>query len=547
VPSKQPSTNLPKRPAALATNERLFGFLERRAAVLAIALVLIGSARIVATYTVFSHTSDEPAHIGCGMQWLDQGIYRFEPQHPPLARVAAALGPYLAGIRSQGTADVDLFSKSNEGLRILYFGHHYDRNLALSRAGILPFFWIACLVVYAWGAKYFDRATGVMSVFLLSMLPPVLAHGSLSTTDMALTAFLPASFLTGLLWMESPSRRTACWFGAASGLMVLSKFSCLAFLPASAAAALVWYVTAKRPPMKELVDGIRQRLPSLAIAVLVACLLIWAGYRFSWGKYGPAPELWAGIQQVKEHNAEGHLGYLLGERRMGGFWYFFEVALAVKTPLAFLVLLVIGMVLAVRRRSEARWWTPLAFAGGILLVGALSRINIGLRHVLPVYIAFSVIAAGAAIHMLRRRSWMQAALAALVLWLCSSSGLSHPDYLAYFNELAGSEPERILVDSDLDWGQDYKRLAARLRQVGASEVAFLPTVIIDLQNEQHGFPKVQGMDVQQPSHGWNAIGATCWKELRSGLGERYPEVTPWTDRIPPQERVGKSILLWYFP
>jgi hypothetical protein len=55
-----------------------------------------------------------------------------------------------------------------------------------------------------------------------------------------------------------------------------------------------------------------------------------------------------------------------------------------------------------------------------------------------------------------------------------SSGLAHPDYLAYTNELAGSEPEKILADSDLDWAQDMKRLGAYLHAVGAEEVTFMP-------------------------------------------------------------------------
>ena len=79
-----------KQPSA-----RLELFLERYAAALVLALVMIASARIVATYSVFNHTFDEPAHIACGMEWLDKGVYRWEPQHPPLARVAAALVPYL--------------------------------------------------------------------------------------------------------------------------------------------------------------------------------------------------------------------------------------------------------------------------------------------------------------------------------------------------------------------------------------------------------------------------------------------------------------------
>ena len=235
---------------------------------------------------------------------------------------------------------------------------------------------------------------------------------------------------------------------------------------------------------------------------------------------------------------------------MTGWWYFFEVALAVKTPLAFLILLGFGVAPALRRQPRYRRpWLPLAFAGGILLVGVFSRINIGLRHVLPVYIGFAVLAAVAVVRLLElteTRKWVRIALPLLVVWLAGSSLLSHPDYLAYFNELGGSEPEKILVDSDLDWGQDLKRLAARLHEVGAREVAFLPLTLGDLEHEM-GLPPIQGMDVQRPSRGWNAVGVTCWKELRLGLGDKHPEAALWPDRIEPTERVGKSILLYYFP
>ena len=529
---------------------RSLSFLERRSLAISLTLVLIASIRIIATYTVFSRTSDEPAHIACGMEWLDKGVYRWEPQHPPLARVAAALGPYLLGIRSQGTVKRNLFSMTYEGIAILDRDQHDDLTLALARLGILPFFWIACLVVYWWGKRYFGAAVGAVSVFLFSFLPPVLAHAGLATTDMALTAFLGAAFLSGLVWTGQPTPAHAVWFGACTGLAVLSKFSCLVFLPASVAAALAWHVFSERPKMAWLARAVKERLPSFGLAVLVACLLIWAGYRFSFGRGLPAPELYSGIQTVIMHNTEGHPGYLLGERSTTGWWYFFEVALAVKTPLAFLILLGFGVALALRRQPRYRRpWLPLAFAGGILLAGVFSRINIGLRHVLPVYIGFAVLTAVAVVRLwelAETRKWVRIGLPLLVVWLAGSSLLSHRDYLAYFNELGGSEPEKILVDSDLDWGQDLKRLARRLHEAGAREVAFLPLTLGDIEHEM-GLPAIQGMDVQRPSPGWNAVGVTCWKELRLGLGDKHPEAALWPDRIEPTERVGKSVLLYYFP
>jgi len=271
------------------------GFLERHSRTIAVALVLLASIRIIATYTVFSHTYDEPAHIACGMEWLDKGVYQWEPQHPPLARVATALGPYLLGTRCQNTPNVGLTSMTHEGLAILYYGHHYDLTLELARLGVLPFFWIACLVAYGWGRRYFSPPVAVVAVFLFSFLPPVLAHAGLATTDMALTAFLGAAFLSAVIWVENSSLAHAALFGASTGLAMLSKFSTLAFFPAGVCLALAWYCVTERPQPGGLLSAARKRMPSLGLAVLVACLLMWAGYRFSFAKV-PAPELLQGIR-----------------------------------------------------------------------------------------------------------------------------------------------------------------------------------------------------------------------------------------------------------
>ena len=236
-----------------------------------------------------------------------------------------------------------------------------------------------------------------MTVFLFSFLPPVLAHAGLATTDMALTAFLGAAFVSALVWLEQPSPLGGALFGASTALAVLSKFSVVAFLPASLAVALIWFLLAERPTPAWLAAAVKRRLPSFGLAVLVGLVLIWAGYRFSFGAPDftslrlPAPEVLSGIRAVMRHNATGHPTYLLGQRNITGFWYFYPVVLAVKTPLAFLFLLGYGVVLALRKQSPyRRAWIPVSFAAGILLVGLESHINIGVRHILPIYMGFSI-------------------------------------------------------------------------------------------------------------------------------------------------------------
>src|SRR5207237_9618111 len=102
-------------------------------------------------------------------------------------------------------------------------------------------------------------------------------------------------------------------------------------------------------------------------------------------------------------NAEGHPAYLLGETSIFGWWYFFPVALGVKTPIAFLILLVIGLVLCWKRRRTAAYAFLPAVSLGILLPAMTSHVNIGIRHILPLYSLLSIIAGVA---LVRVAPWM---------------------------------------------------------------------------------------------------------------------------------------------
>jgi len=538
------------RPALI---EHIENFVEHRAVILTMALILIGSARIALTYTVFNHTSDEPAHIACGMQWLDQGVYNYEAQHPPLTRVMVALLPYLAGIHGNQQGDMTF-----EGNTILYGGGagQYDWRLSLSRAGNLPFFWLACWMVFLWGRRILGSAAAVVAVLIFSMTPTVLAHAGLSTTDMGVTACIAAALYASLRLVEEPNVKTSAWFALAMALMVLSKFSALVYFPAAIALAFAaWYWIA-RPQLSAVISKASRCVPWLAPSAVLGFLIVWAGYRFSWGKNpylpfpAPFPELFAGIQAVGGHNTEGHLSYLFGDLRMTGWWYFFPVLLAVKLPLAMLALIVIGLRKFPKLRSHS-WIFPIVIAMplGMLAVAMAARINIGLRHILPIFPFLAIIAAAGAVWLAeasRKQSWAVWTLAAVLAWLCGTSIAAHPDYLPYFNALAGDHPERIVVDSDLDWGQDIKRLGERLKELNAPPVAFTPTITISLAAV--GFPAEHARSVPDgPAPGWNAVQMTQWKLYRLGLQMNDPTAKTWPDLIQPTERIGKSILLYYIP
>jgi hypothetical protein len=535
--------------------------------VLVAACLAIGIARIVSTYHVFNQTWDEPAHVGAGMQWLDRGLYTYEPLHPPLGRVMAALGPRLAGIRSAGHDNVWL-----EGNSILYAGGRYDRNLALARLGVLPFFLLAGIVVFAWARQVGGAGAAVFAVLLFTTLPPVLAHAGIATTDIAVTATVTLAAYCLTLWLDRPTSMRSLAVGLTFGLALLSKFSALLFLPAAAVAIALCRRgdsrTAETSPAPN-------RAVRLRLTYAAALLTVWAGYRFAVGplvmpdartspaiptatsaldrlaraNVFPAPALFEGLGQLVAKNRAGHKSYLLGEVRTTGWWYFFPVTLAVKTPLPFLLLTGAGVVaaaLASSRADRRRRLEPAAIALAILLVCLPSRINIGLRHVLPMYPFLAIVAGVGAVGLWQARRWRPAGrvLAVLLIaWQVAVSAAAHPDYLAYFNELAGKHPERILVDSDLDDGQDLKRLAdtLRARRIREVSLAYAGSATV----AEHGLPPVRWLEPRRPVTGW--VAASLYSIKLGSLDRPGHDDFAWLERYQPVALVGRSIRLYYIP
>ena len=512
------------------------GFTLRRCALLSALLVLIAALRIVSTYTQLSHTVDEPVHLGAGMEWLDHGTFTGELAHPPLARVLAALGPWLAGERWTPAGNSLL-----DGLAILGRDAHYDRTLALARLGILPLFILACTIVFLWANRAGGPLAALLATFLFTTTPPVLAHAGQVTTDMAATAFTAAGTYAALLWAERPDRRRTVVLGVAVGLGLIGKYSLLVFLPAIFGAMYLCRWRAVHALHRQL----REYWRPAVVAAAIACLVIWAGFRFSFGPLGfahlslPAPRFFDGLNEIRVHNRDGHASYILGQRHHFGVWYFFPVTLGVKTPLA--MLLLGGWSLWIARRKRLRVAAPLAYCAVILAIAMSSRINIGVRHVLPIYVGIAVIAGVGAATLLRQPAGRWAALRLPVLfglfgWQVVSGALAHPDYLSYTNEITRGHAENFVAESDLDWGQDMHRVGDFLKHAGATEVAFTPYNVTYVQ-AGHAFPKVTYSDWYHASPGWNVVSLGGWKVFN------HPG---WAGKRPPQFRIGRTHWAWYF-
>uniref|UniRef100_Q02AD8 Glycosyl transferase, family 39 n=1 Tax=Solibacter usitatus (strain Ellin6076) TaxID=234267 RepID=Q02AD8_SOLUE len=506
----------------------------RGCALLAALLVLIGALRIVSSYTALSHTVDEPIHLGAGIEWLDNGTVTGDASHPPLARGMSAVGPYLAGARWTHSGNT-----MQDGLDVLGHDAHYDRMLALARLGILPFFLLACLMVFLWSNHTGGPVAALIATFLFTTIPPVLAHAGLVTTDMAATAFAAAGAYAALLWAKRPDRKRTILLGLALGFGIMAKYSLVVFLPA------IWFAIylAHWPGLRATLAHVRARWLSAVVAAAIACLVIWAAFRFTFGPLNfahlslPAPRFFDGLNMIRDHNDHGHSSYILGRRFHFGVWYFFPVTLAVKTPLAMLILLAWSLWIAWRKRLKIA--APAAYAVVILAIAMSSRINIGVRHVLPLYASFAVIAGVGAAALLKGAAsrWTTFAVFGLFGWQVVSGALAHADYISYTNEITRGHPENFVAESDLDWGQDMHRVGDFLRRAGATEVSFTPYNVTYLQ-AGHAFPKDTFSDWYRPAPGWNVVSLGGWKVFN------HPG---WVGDRQPQFRIGKTHWAWYFP
>ena len=548
------------------------------AAALSVLLIALAAGRIAASSRYFTAMIDEPPHIATGMEFLSTGKYQYEHLTPPLARVSVAFLPWLDGKRTIGYP-----SLWDEGAELVYGDAHWRRTLALARAGTLPFLILACLVVFSWGKWLGGPRAGMFAVLLLTFTPFVLAQAGLATTDMASGATTALAIYAWIRWLESPVLRRAVMLGGATALAVLVKFSVFLYLPVAALAVLAFRLLSL--PRGERWGWVR-RIPLLRQAVAGAAtmaVVLWAGYGFSIGAISdpknrpyegvdallgssgvlhdlaytvleapviPMPEFISGVRDVLDRGASGGNFYLLGEVSKSGSPWFFPVALAVKMPVALFLLVGVALLVLLRRRhplSESwRQWATLAVPFAIVAAGMTSPLTIGLRHMLPAIVVLAL-AAGYGLDRLvslGTPGWTLGALAAVSIIVPSLR--SHPDYLTYFNLLAGSRPDHVLVGADLSWGQDLGRLADSLKARGVGRVTL---AVGNLMSEQHlraiGFTEPVRAEPWIVPAGWAAFDLQALRLGYSNGAYHPPEAFNWVEQLVPADTIGKTILLYH--
>jgi hypothetical protein len=275
----------------------------------------------------------------------------------------------------------------------------------------------------------------------------------------------------------------------------------------------------------------------------------------------------------------------LGHFSNEGFWNYFPVAFAVKTPLLLLVLLPITAVILLKRRDGELGGeiNKRRIRAAFLLLPAIfyflfsmqSALNIGYRHLLPLLPFLYVFVSGLAsvqvgsgeqarkTQDIRRKTdyVLRFTLYAFLASLLIADFAIHPYYLSYFNLAAGG-PENgrnLLIDSNIDWGQDLLRLKQWMaeNEVESVKLGWFGTAVPDYYNITHEplpgvglheFYSLWGnppFDPTAPEPGVYAISVTSLWEMPLPDDQKY--VYPWFRAREPDDRVGYSILIYIVP
>jgi 4-amino-4-deoxy-L-arabinose transferase-like glycosyltransferase len=471
----------------------------RRLRWLAFAIVFASVVMQVMSIRQESQTYDEAVHLFAGYVYWRTGDLRWNEEHPPLGKYLNALPLLLLHPRlptehrswkerEQGTAAQEfLYHNTSSARKMLFWGRLVTILLTV----------ILGLSVQSFVRSYAGDIAGLCAMALVLFEPNIIAHGRYVTTDMPLTlfAFLAASFW--LRFLEGGRWRWSVGAGLALGAALASKFSGIVFIPAIFAITIL-HLLFQRPILwQRLLGGL---LSMTAIAAITVSLVYSAeGFRLIPGIRLIRPDLPAlqdlpassptaktvlylghhlaladstwirGLVDVAEHEKDGHPSYLMGQLSEHGWWYYFPVAFAVKTSAALIFAMIAAAVAwcASGRRRAVLIVSLLIPTILFFAVAMLSQMNLGIRHILPVY-PFIAATVAIALATCERKSILVACAALAFVESC----VIYPYYVSFFNPFVGgpSQGARYLLDSNIDWGQDLYRLEAYLDAHGADHV-----------------------------------------------------------------------------
>lgn len=476
----------------------------------AVVLLIVFCLEVFFSVRTESQTFDEPAHLYAGYSYWLHSDFGVNPEHPPLAKLVAAL-PLLVS-RPKYPNPPNTYFRAVEfvgGFQLLY-PPGFDALLNNGRAAISIFALLLAVLVALAANEMFGRETALVALLIFVFDPLIIGHAPLITTDTAASCFIFATLYAYYRYAKKPSILRLLICGLAAGLALASKHSAVFLVVVLLLLAVIQMALNLRPKTGQMEPNQAKRaaLPNalrLAAALLaitlVSVTILWAFYSFRYqARSGnstiipPAteflkqmnhpteakiigfaeqhhllPEAYLyGLTDVVTLCRDGRTMFLFGNIYPSGRWFYFPATILIKCTLGFLALLLLlpfaRVVWANEYRREILFLTVPAVT--YFAWAMTSKLDLGIRHILPIFPFLIVLAAAGAVSLARRSRVWKWAVGVLLVAHAASSLAAAPNYLPYSNEAFGGPQNtyHALDDSNVGWSGGLKALSAYLKE-----------------------------------------------------------------------------------
>ncbi|HOZ16395.1 MAG TPA: glycosyltransferase family 39 protein [Candidatus Portnoybacteria bacterium] len=502
----------------------------------------------------------------------------------------------------------EINSQWDFGFKFLYnSGNNADKIIFWSRIPMLLLLILLGIFIYRWTKELYGKIPALFATILFVFSPTFLAHGRYVTTDVgAAFAFFFASYFF-IKFLKNQNTKNLFLAGIAFGIAQLIKFSLFLLLPYFGLLTLIW-IYIKWRENKHFWKTFFKNIGLFLIVLVIGYLLVYPVYMFHIANYPIEKQIsdttyiasqfpfkkageaviWMSKQPILRPYAQYTLGlfmvflratggnttYFLGDVTNQGWRNYFPIVYAIKEPLALHIFTIIALLIAIwqirlRKFQDFKlkienWFKKYFVEISMLIFLAIywgasltSNLNIGVRHILPTFPFVYILISGQIkklfekIHNKNLFRICGVGLGVLLCWYMISSLLSFPYYLTYFNELAGGNKNGhvYVTDSNLDWGQDLKRLAEWVEKNN------IPKIYIDyfgggIPSYYLGDKAERWWGNRNPAEAkgkWLAISATFKQQGQAQPTKGWTQPTDfymWLNQYQPVTVIGNSIFVY---
>lgn len=520
------ATQTSSAPRSIANVSALQSFLHRPwVTVVGVALLLLVlEGQLLYSVRQESLTWDEGDHIFAGYMSLKHHDFGLNPEHPPLVKMIAAIPLQSMNLREPQLQNRYFKTEAYLSGRDLIFQNDFDTITFRARMFASIFALMAALLAFLTAREMFGTGAGFLTLLLLVFEPNFLAHGAVVATDIGAACCLLASIYAFYRYVKAPSWGRVVVLGLAAGIFFITKHSAVLLPPMLILLAIAELLRRRQAGDESRWHQVVRLAGAFVVAGIIAVAIMWAGYGFRYsarpagqqlnpplestlGNLSPVegkaitlmahwkllPESWLyGLADVRSV-ANVWPSYIFGKVYAHGVWFYFPLAFVIKATLTTLIFLPL-IIYAIASR-KLRVWREILFLSSppalYLAVSMTSKLNIGVRHILLVFVFLLVLAGGAAWSLIRSdRRWIWPIALLLLFHMVSSLRAFPTSYMAYANELWGGPANihKYLTDSTTDWGQQLKAVKRYVDKRGIKQCWFAYTVEPAIPFRAYGIP-----------------------------------------------------------